>query len=234
MEEAAEACQVTVFETSQLVTRIDKNAVHMVGPGQKTGPRTTLWANASCTNEIAAAHNHQPARTPPMHPTTFLSGSSGATCVATAHMRAHRATAAEGTAAASTPRNGCREDGGREHPLAHSTNLLGPGPQPPTCSDPAHAPHRPVPHPPCSDPAHVPHCQEPYPTAQKPRTFSVFHCPETRPSLRWTSESVNHRKKERKYRVASFFAALSLSLRDRTIAFKDGMRFPARIGRGAD
>jgi len=66
---------------------------------------------------------------------------------------------------------------------------------PPAGSDPAHVHHCQEPHP-CSDPAHVHHCQEPHPTAKKPRTFSVFHCPETRPSLRWTSESVNHRKKE--------------------------------------
>jgi hypothetical protein len=64
----------------------------------------------------------------------------------------------------------------------------------PAGSDPAHVHHCQEPHP-CSDPAHVPHCPEPHPTAKKPRTFSVFHCPETRPSLRWTSESVNHRKR---------------------------------------
>jgi hypothetical protein len=50
------------------------------------------------------------------------------------------------------------------------------------CSDPAHVPHCQEPHP-CSDPAHVPHCQEPHPTAKKPRTFSLFHCPETVSSL---------------------------------------------------
>jgi hypothetical protein len=83
--------------------------------------------------------------------------------------RAPRVTAAERTAAASTPRNGCREDGGREHPFAHSTNLLGPCPQP-TCSDSAHAPHRPV-------PTHPARTLPTYPTAQNHIPPLLGSCP---------------------------------------------------------
>jgi hypothetical protein len=111
-----------------------------------------------------------------------------------------RATAAERTAAASTPRNGCREDGGREHPLAHSTNLLGPTTTnllglcpctpppstPPTLLGPC--PRTPLPRTishPCSDPAHpkstTPPSTPPTPLGSCPRTSlprTIHHCPE--------------------------------------------------------
>ena len=160
------------------------------------------------------------------------------------------------------PRNGCREDGGREQPcataaertaaastpLAHSMNLLGHTPPPSTPPNPLglcpysmhltaqparnlpifYAPHRQVPH----RPARI---LPTYTTAKKPRTFSVFHCPETRLSLRWTSESVNHRKNERSStrggRLREFASGHSESLviTQRTVARAARYRSPPQL-----